>query len=155
MATDQEMIDTVRHAFAAEPRPEHFTDHAHCCECAEHDALLGSRDLDSLRVEDVNNAGWDPICFVTAAGFRYYLPALVRLAFDSATTEDWYLPQLLFHLTYDGPHNRRVRCCSAAQQRAIAAMLWHVLATRPALIVWYGIEDEIQRALEIWSAPGP
>jgi hypothetical protein len=60
MATDHEIINTVRHAFAAESRPEHFTDHTHGCECAEHDALLVSRDLDSLRVEDVNNAGWDP-----------------------------------------------------------------------------------------------
>jgi hypothetical protein len=79
MATDQEVIDAVRRAFVAEPRPEHFTDHRHWCECAEHGALLASRDLDSLHLEDVNNAGWDPICFVTAAGFRYYLPALVGL----------------------------------------------------------------------------
>jgi len=155
MATDPEMIDAVQHAFAAEPRPEHFTDHRHCCECAEHDALLASRDLESLRLEDVNNAGWDPICFVTAEGLRYYLPALVRLALKSATSADWYLPQLLFHLTYDGPQNRRVMCCSAAQQRAIAAVLWHVVETRPALIVRYGIEDDLKRALEIWSAPAP
>jgi uncharacterized protein DUF6714 len=153
MATDQEIIDAVRHAFAAEPRPEHFTDHTHCCECAEHDALLASRNLDCLRVEDVNNAGWDPICFVTAEGFRYYLPALVRLAFESASAEDWYLPQLLFHLIGDGPQNRRVVCCTAAQQQAIMAVLWHAVETRPALIVRYGIEDDLQRALEIWSAP--
>ena len=153
MAIDHEIIDAVRHAFAAEPRPEHFTDHTHCCECAEHDAVLARRDLDSLRLEDVNNAGWDPMCFVTAAGFRYYLPALVRLVFESATSENWYLPQFLFHLTYDGPQNRRVICCSAAQQRAIVAVLWYVIETRPALIVLYGIEDDVQRALEIWSAP--
>jgi hypothetical protein len=155
MATDQEIIDTVRHAFAAEPRPEHFTDHRHCCECAEHDALLASRDLDSLRLEDVNNAGWDPICFVTAEGFRYYLPALVRLVFESATSEDWYLPQLLFHLTYDGLQNRRVLCCSAAQQRAIVNVLWHMVETRRALVVHHQIEDDLQRALEIWSGPAP
>ncbi len=115
MATDQEIIDAVRHAFATEPRPEHFTNYRHCCECAEHDALLASRDLQSLRLEDVNNAGWDPICFATAAGFRYYLPALVRLAFESITSADWYLPQLLFHLIGDGPQNRRVVCCTAGQ----------------------------------------
>ena len=155
MATDREKIDMVRHAFAAEPCPEHFTDHRHCCECAEHDALLASRDLDSLRLEDVNNAGWDPICFVTAEGFRHYLPALVRLAFESVTSEYWYLPQLLFHLTGDGPQNRRVMCCTAAQQRAIAAVLWHVVQTRPELVVRYGIADDLQRALEIWSAPAP
>ena len=153
MATDQNIIDTVRQAFAAEPRPEHFTNHKHCCECAEHDALLASRDADRLRLEDVNNAGWDPICFVTAAGFRYYLPALVRLVFESATSEDWYLPHLLFHLIGDGPQNRRVVCCTRAQQRAIAAVLWHVVDTWPALIVRYGIDDDLQKALEIWSPP--
>jgi hypothetical protein len=103
MATDRDIIAAVRHAFGAEPRPEHFTDHTHGCECAEHDALPASRDLDTLRLEDVNNAGWDPICFVAAEGFRYYLPALVRLALKSATSANWYLPQLLFHLTDDGP----------------------------------------------------
>jgi hypothetical protein len=46
MATDQEIIDAVRLAFAAAPRPEHFTDLTHCCECAEHDALLASRDVE-------------------------------------------------------------------------------------------------------------
>jgi len=151
MTTRQILIDAVRSAFAGESRPEHFTDYRHCCECAEHDALLVSRDLDSLRLEDVNNAGWDSICFATAEGFRYYLPALVRLAFESAATEDWYLPQLLFHLTYDGPQNRRVMSCTAVQQRAIAAVLWHEVETHPALIVHYGIEDDLQRALEIWS----
>jgi hypothetical protein len=155
MPTDQEILDAVRHAFASEPRLEHFTNHTHCCECAEHDALLASRDLDTLRVEDVNNAGWDPICFVTAAGFRYYLPALLRLALVSATAEDWYLPQLLFHLISDGPQNRRVICCTAGQQRAIVAALWHVVETRPELIVRYAIEDDLQRALGIWSAPAP
>jgi hypothetical protein len=77
------------------------------------------------------------------------------LALESATSEDWYLPQLLFHLTYDGPQNRRVVCCTAAQQQAITAVLWHVVETRPELVVHYGIEDDLQRALEIWSAPEP
>lgn len=72
MATAQEIIEAVRHAFSAELRPEHFTNYTHCCECAEHHALLASRDLQSLHLEDVNNAGWDPICFATAEGFRYY-----------------------------------------------------------------------------------
>jgi hypothetical protein len=153
MATDQEVIDAVRYRFAAEPCPEDFTDHRHCCECAEHDALLATRDVGSLRLEDVNNADRGPICFVTAEGSRYYLPALVRLALKSAMSENWYLPRLLFHLAYEGPQNRRVLCCSAAQQRAIGAVLWHVVQTRPALVVRHGIEDDLQRPLEIWSAP--
>jgi hypothetical protein len=126
MASDQQIIDLVRKAFETGPRPAHFTNYMHCCECAEHDDVLCSRDITSLRVEDVNNAAWDPICFLTTEGFRYYLPALVRLALESSTSQDsWYLPQLLFHLIGDDPHNHRVAGCTASQQGAMAAFLWH------------------------------
>lgn len=155
MATDREMLAFVREAFAAEARPPHFTDYAHCCECAEHNDLLTSRDLQSLRLEDVNNAGWDPICFLTSEGFRYYLPALARLALESSDAVEWYLPQLLFHLIGDGPWNRRVSCCEASQREAVVAFLWHVVETRGDLIVTYGIEEDLQRAIEIWSADAP
>ena len=151
MATDQEIIDAVREAFGSEPRPQHFTNHSHCCECAEHNDLLSFRDPDTLRLEDVNNAGWDPICFATSEGFRYYLPALVRLAMESSTKREWYLPQLLFHLIGDGSQNRRVECCGGQQQEAIVRFLWHVVESRGELMAEYGIEDEVQRAIEIWS----
>jgi hypothetical protein len=151
MATDQEIINAVHESFGTESRPPHFTNYTHCCECAEHDELLSSRDLDSLLLEEVNNAGWDPICFTTSEGFRYYIPALVRLAYESATSSDWYFPQLLFHLIGDGPQNRRVVCCSRAQRDVIATFLWHVVESKSELIAEYGIEEELQRAIEIWS----
>jgi hypothetical protein len=152
MAGDEEILKIVMKAFEAEPRPEHFTNYQHCCECAEHDALLSSRDVSNLRVEDVNNPGWDPICFITAEGFRYYLPALVRLALESSSLKnDWYLPQLLFHLIADGPQNRRVACCTEPQQRAVADFLWHIVETRSDLVAENLIEDDLQRAIEIWS----
>lgn len=151
MATDPEIIDLVGTAFGTEPRPAHFTDYTHCCECAEHDDLLSARDILSLSLEDVNNAGWDPICFITAEGFRYYLPALVRLALESAAPYNWYLPQLLFHLISDGPQNRRVSCCTRPQQQVIVVFLWHVVESRPDLIRAYEIERDMESALEIWS----
>ena len=151
MATDQEIIELLRRAFADEPRPPHFTDHEHCCECAEHDALLRARDPDSLGLADVGNAGWDPICFVTEAGFRYYLPALVRLALQRAPPGDWYLPQLLFHLVGDGVGNRRVACCTARQRGAVVTFLWYVVETRGTVLADYASEGELQRAIEIWS----
>ena len=155
MVTDQEIIDVILKAFAFEPRPQHFTNYLHCGECAEHNDLLSSRDRQSLRLEDVNNAGWDPICFITDEGFRYYLPSLARLALESSTSRGWYLPQLLFHLIGDGPQNRRVGCCSTPQKRAITALLWHVVETRRELISNYKIEEELQRAIEIWSDDAP
>jgi hypothetical protein len=151
MATDQEIIVAVLEEFGAEPRPPHFTNFSHCCECAEHNDLLSSRDLSSLRLEDINNAGWDPICFTTSEGFRYFLPALIRLALESSTSREWYFPQLLFHLIGDGPQNRRVVCCTRAQQEAIVSFLWHVVESHSELIAEYGIEEDLQRAIEIWS----
>ena len=39
MATDDEVLALVTDVFAG-PRPEHFTNYTHCCECAEHYAEL-------------------------------------------------------------------------------------------------------------------
>lgn len=151
MATDSEILNLVRLAFADCPRPEHFTNYRHCDECYEHDELLRSRDLDSLRIEDVGNPGWDPICFITTEGFGYYFPALARLALETSF-EDWYVPQLLFHLTHDGPRNRRWEGCTNPQRAAIAGLLRHVIETRAE---WadghYQCADDLFRTLEIWE----
>ncbi len=105
---DAEALRAIEEAFRGSPRPEHFTDYRHCCECAEHDELLRSRDLDTLGIADVGNPGWDPICYITDEGFRYYLPALARLALAAPLEAGgWYMPQLLFHLGYQGQGNRR------------------------------------------------
>ena len=151
MASDHQIMSVINEAFATERRPDHFTNYTHCCECAEHDELLRARDRETLVLEDVGNPGWDPICFVTTEGFRYYLPALVRLAFDTPNDQNAgpYLSQLLFHLIGDGEKNRRVVCCSPAQRRAVVGFLWHVVSTRDCSAE--GCEDDLQRAIEIWS----
>ena len=61
------------------PKPEHFTNHCHCCECAEHDATLLAYDVDSIGREQLGNPGWDPSCFASVEGLLYYMPALIRL----------------------------------------------------------------------------
>jgi hypothetical protein len=153
MTTDAETLAAVRAAFADCPRPEHFTNYRHCCECAEHDDLLRSRDLDSLALEDVGNAGWDPICFITPEGFRYYLPALVRLALTTPAEENgpWYGDQLLFHLTSCGKHNQHLPHCTPEQRAAVVRFLWHILDTRHALAADYTLERELEQAIELWS----
>lgn len=152
MPSDRDVLRIIDEAFSGEGRPEHFTDHTHCCECAEHDELLRARNRETLALEDVGNAAWDPICFVTAEGFRYYLPALVRLALSPADARNAgpYLSQLLFHLIGDGENNRRVGCCSPVQRRAIVEFLWHAASTRDCTSG--ACEDKLQRAIEIWSA---
>ena len=80
MSSDAQVLETIQQAFASSPRPRHFTNYTHCSECAEHDEVLRSRDVQTLRIEDVGNPGWDPICFISPEGFAYYVPALARLA---------------------------------------------------------------------------
>src|SRR6266498_3419515 len=37
------------------PKPAHFTNDRHCCECAEHDATLLAYDVDSIGVQQLGN----------------------------------------------------------------------------------------------------
>jgi hypothetical protein len=147
---DIEALARLSQAFAACPRPAHFTDFTHCEECAEHDRTLLSRTPASLRIDEVGNAAWDPICFISPAGFAYYLPGLARLALEDCAA-GWYGGQLFSHLTWDGPGNERFRHCSPAQRHAVAEFIVYLLETRSAQITRDGLDDDCLRALEIWS----
>jgi hypothetical protein len=155
---DADILAAVRAAFADCPRPEHFADPAHCMECADHDELLQARTPDTLRLEDVDNPCWDPICYVEAAGFAYLFPGLARLALaDTSVGYPWYPSQLLFHLTYDGKKNRRILSLTREQRRAVADLLRHLALTRADRIDEFGpkLADEILSAIEMWSGePG-
>jgi hypothetical protein len=150
---DAAILATVRTAFAGSGRPEHFADPAHCLECADHDALLQSRDLETLGIADVGNPCWDPICFVGPAGLGYFFPALARLALaDTTTGHGWYAAQLLFHLTYGGAENRHLLGFGPDQRRAVAAFLLHLLETRPQQADESLCADDLLQAIDLWSA---
>jgi hypothetical protein len=152
MPDDAEILRQVRAAFAGYKRPEHFTDYTHCAECAEHDELLRSRDNDTLRSEDVGNPGWDPLCYVAPAGFGYFFPGLARLALsEPSPQEEWYAPQLLFHLTYGGEANRHLRAYGPEQRRAVAALLWHLVETRQKLVDARACGGDLELAFLLWS----
>jgi hypothetical protein len=154
MATDDEVLTSLRAAFADCPRPEHFVEHTHCRECAEHDATLLAREVSSLSHADVGSPGWDPVCFVTPEGFAYYLPALARLALAPEHPEwGWYGPQLLFHLAYDGKRNTRWARCTPEQRRAVAGLLEHIFATRAGMLEPFD-ERPFFEAMEVWSDAG-
>jgi len=149
---DLEALEQLRLAFRECPRPDHFTNFKHCEECAEHDSTLLSRTPESLRIEDVGNPGWDPICFTSPAGFVYYLPALARLVFEQAPYGySWYGSQFFWHLISDGPENARYLHCSPGQRQAVAAFVGHLIATRTGQIESACVEDDALRAHEIWS----
>ena len=144
---DSEALKKISDAFSATPRPEHFTDYRHCPECAEHDELLRSRNLETLSLADVGNIGWDPMCFVTDEGFKYWMPALARLALKPETEQGgWYLPQLLPYLD-EAKLSYRLAGASQQQRNAVAHFLVHIKDTRPELVGVYGVEEELKLAI--------
>ncbi|MGC4056029.1 MAG: hypothetical protein QM757_45050 [Paludibaculum sp.] len=156
MATPEAILELVNHAFASSARPEHFTNYRHCEECQEHDALLRARNVDNLAVEDVGNAGWDPICFISPEGFTYYLPALARLALaDKIGPQGWYGPLFLFHLSSKGGEAAYVRHLTREQQQAVAAVLSCILEAHWDRVVDHSCENQLQSAIDIWSALEP
>jgi hypothetical protein len=133
-------------------KPVHFTNYRHCCECAEHDETLLAYDVNSIGVEQLGNPGWDPLCFATAEGLLYYLPALIRLTLDTMDKpQERYLDQLLFHLMYDGKTNRIVRACSPEQRAFIAGFLEHLTDQYSAELDECTYSDDMLKAHDIWS----
>lgn len=136
--------------FGNVPRPEHFTDYTHCCECAEHDNTLRGATVETLSFDAVR-PGWDPLCFISPEGFQYYFPALVRLALEGAG-DTWFVDQLVFHLELDGKRNARYLQFTPAQRRFVVRLLHHLVETRTDEIEENFDADALFRAIEIWEA---
>jgi hypothetical protein len=150
--SDEDVLAGIDEAFSSVERPDHFTHFGHCCECAEHDALLLERDRDTLAIEDVGSQAWNPITMATPEGFAYYLPALARLALDPLPLHfDWYGYIILFELRWDGPRNDRWRFCTPEQRKAVALLLEHLFDSRADLFTLYDCHNELLEALVIWS----
>jgi uncharacterized protein DUF6714 len=151
-----EILRLVETAFAAVPRPEHFTSYLHCDECQEHDELMRSRDRATLTVEDVADLPWTPLAFLTPEGYRYYMPALVRLAL-SAEGEDvlaYLVRDLGAPIPRDSPpsHLPRTALFGAEETRAVLAFLRYVRDHKQE--VWERCGDSprvLARALRNWE----
>ena len=100
MLSREQVLNAIGEAFGGSPRPAQFVNAAHCCECAEHEDTLQRLTPATISLKEAGNPGWDPICFVSAEGFRYFMPGLCRLAL--AIGQDSYLDQFLFHLESKG-----------------------------------------------------
>jgi hypothetical protein len=131
-------------------KPEHFTDHRHCCECAEHDETLLSAEVDTIGMQELGSPAWDPICFATPQGKKYHVPAFVRLTLETITA-DSYLEQFLFHLEGDGPGNDFFLSCSTAQRQFLAGFIAYLIDTYPQELDAAYCSDRALRAYEIWN----
>jgi len=145
-------LKAMYQAFQDCPRPEHFTNFQHCEECADHDDTLLSRTPDTITRQDVGHPGWDPISFISPAGFRYYLAGLARLVVEETSDdEDWYAAQFFWHLVSDGPDNARFQACTPTQRTAVAQFVGYIIETRGQQLDDACIADDAMRAWEIWS----
>ena len=134
------------------PKPEHFSNYRHCCECAEHDETLLACDVDSISLQQLGNPGWDPLCFASPEGFLYYLPVLIRITLDTmAKPHERYLDQLLFHLIRDGKDHDLVRACSPEQRAFIAGFLEYLMETYSAELDECTYSDDMLKAYDIWN----
>ena len=134
-------------------RPQHFTDYEHCCECAEHDDTLRAFDPDTITREALGHAGWDPVTFATDTGFRYYLPALIRMALTQSG-DGCYIDQFLSQVIRDGPRNSRWQACTAEERAVVLKALHALLEDRTEDVDNWLDADRLMQAIEIWSDDG-
>ena len=142
-------IEAAKKLFEAQ-KPEHFTDYEHCEECAEHDETLLSSEIDTIGLAELGNPGWEPLCFTSAEGKKYFLPALVRLSLDTVENE-FYFGQFLFHLEGNGPNNDFYLSCNTKQREFVASFISHMIENYSEQIEMNYYTDEALKSFEIWS----
>lgn len=134
----------------ATDRPVHFTDYLHCEECREHDETLRAATPDTIGIEELGNPGWDPLCFCSDHGIKYYFPALIRLCMDTVE-EEFYFEQLLFHLQYAGEQNRILLSCSDEQREFVASFIEFMIDSWPDKLDDFYASESALSAYELWS----
>jgi hypothetical protein len=135
------------------PKPAHFTNYQHCCECAEHDETLMTANVDSIGLQQLGNPGWDPLCFTSAEGLLYYMLALIRLTLDILDKpQERYLYQMLFHLIRAGKDNDLVRACSQEQRAFVAKADSADKAVMEMSLDWLEVNGQRPQAFSMLAA---
>lgn len=142
MSRREQVITEVRRAFGGIPRPEPFIRGTCWCEeCTDHDQEMRAFPPDDLPLEQLDNPGWDPICFASDQAFAYLMPGMVRLALEH--TFD-YIDQFLFHLGLP----ERVAVLTPDQLNALIGVLELLVEESPEALQRNLAEDDL---LQVWE----
>lgn len=148
---DSAVLALIDQAFGDAPRPEHFTDFTHCDECDEHDRTFLQHTRESLSRHALGHPGWNPVTFITPEGYRYYAPALARIALNRKDTSE-YLPQFV-----DDLRGELFSLFDANQRMAFVAFLEHLRSSRESDIRSqyrpHEIFERLDRAILSMSTP--
>jgi hypothetical protein len=148
----RDWIKEANQLFPAELKPKVFLKNpGHCCECEEHEETLQSKDRESIGVNEIGSQAWDPMCYISIAGFKYFLPAMVRLALaDRGKTG--YIESFLFHLNWDEPGNERVESFTPEQNKFVRDFLMYLIDLyAPQFSEWVNLEESFEGALRVWG----
>lgn len=146
-----EIITRAFEVFSVHPRPDRFTDHPGCCECAEHNDTLSAATPRTIARSDLGGMSWDPITFTTPAAFRYYLPGLIRTVVTSRGDES-YFEQFLWHISASSITAKGLEEFSEAERRVLAACLEYLFEHCIKEIEQECLEDQLLAAMEVWCS---
>ncbi len=137
--------------FNCQKRPEIFLENPkHCSECVEHEETLQKYTYENIPIDELDNPGWNPICYISTTGFAYYIPAFIRLILEQ-TKDSECLGQFLFHINYNDSKNKFLNYFSFEQKRFLISFLSYLLENSPK----YGIdkidEEYLIKAINLWK----
>ena len=95
----------------------------------------------NLPLEQLNNPGWDPICFASNEAFAYLMPGLVKLLLNH--TRD-YVQQFIFHIEQP----ERLAAFTLEQASALMHVLDFLILHRAETLEENFVADDLYRARE-------
>jgi hypothetical protein len=146
----ESIIRKAEEVFSGIERPEHFTNHTHCCECRDHDDELQPFTPATIPRSALGHMGWDPITFCTDQGFRYFLPGMIRIVLTE-TGEDNYFEQFMWHVSAIAEGHDRYKVCTPAERAVVAMTLNWLLEHRSEEIEQEMVAQDLLSAIERWS----
>jgi hypothetical protein len=148
----EHIVREAYRAFGTFTRPEHFTDHTHCPECAEHDQTMRSRPLSGIGVVQLGNPGWSPVPFLTEQAYGYVMPRMIELAVSSSVERpaESFVFAYLLALT-PAPEHRRLDYFTREQTAAVLQSLHHMRDQMMPVIEQQCCESDLAEAIEKWT----